>query len=36
MIQNLVDIEKMKGIGPVNDWLKQDEKFIPYNMKNYQ
>ena len=26
----------MKGIGPVDDWLKQDEKFIPYNMKNYQ
>lgn len=26
----------MKGIGPVAEWASQEEKFIPYNMKNYQ
>ena len=28
--------EKMQGIGPVSEWEKQQEQFIPFNMKNYQ
>ena len=26
----------MQGIGPVSEWEKQQEQFIPFNMKNYQ
>ena len=35
-VQKCNNCEKMEGIGPVAEWLKQDEKFIPFNMKNYQ
>lgn len=36
MAQVCPNCDKMKGIGPVAEWGKQQEQFIPFNMKNYQ
>ena len=33
--QECPNCSKMKGIGPVHEWDKQQDMFIPFNMRNY-
>jgi hypothetical protein len=31
-----INCQNVKGLGPASEWEKQNDQFIPYNMRNYQ